>query len=584
MIKNIFDVIKLSLKLDFKKVLFVQFLCMLSAFLELFTVIIFATYINFLSFPDKNNISNLFNSFFENLSLFGNINLSFSIFVILLFLTASIVSIITIWHLNKFSVRIGYHIGEKIFQGLLYNNWLALKNESRDKLFNKINEESKRVGGLIGAIFQINLNLLLSIFLLLSSFAVNFQATLFGIIIFLIIYVLFFRRFQRKAYLIGKEITTLNQSRINIAFQGLESIKEVLVYGLQKKLSFKFDRIGERLSKVHAISKMLSQTIRPVLHFFIVFLFVVFVTLLENFKGTQFKEILPQITFFALVSLKIMPAFNNIYSNFINIKGNIPAYFNLKKDISNYIIKSKTVLNKSSRKSNLKLYESIKLKNFSFLYLDKNNKEIRIFEKSNFEGKIGDMIYIQGDSGSGKTTFLEILIRLLSNKNQKLFIDDKEITKEYDLFNLFSYVPQKTFINSGTIEQNIILDKKVYKNSLDMKKLKKIVVMTGINDFLKKDKKDLSFDPGDMGVKLSGGQKQRIGIARALFADRKVIIFDEATNALDKKTENKIMKNIQKYAKNKIIILVSHNTAILKYCNKHYIIKNKKLINKNKFK
>ena len=90
--------------------------------------------------------------------------------------------------------------------------------------------------------------------------------------------------------------------------------------------------------------------------------------------------------------------------------------------------------------------------------------------------------------------------------------------------------------------------------------------------------KDLSFDPGDMGIKLSGGQKQRIGIARALFADRKIIILDEATNALDKKTEDKIIKNIKKYAKNKIIILVSHNAAILKYCNKHYKIINKKLI------
>ena len=84
-----------------------------------------------------------------------------------------------------------------------------------------------------------------------------------------------------------------------------------------------------------------------------------------------------------------------------------------------------------------------------------------------------------------------------------------------------------------------------------------------------------------MGSRLSGGQKQRIGLARALFANRQVIILDEATNALDKKSEHNIIKNIKKYSKNKILILVSHDSSILRYCNKHYKIVNKRLIRIN---
>ena len=113
-------------------------------------------------------------------------------------------------------------------------------NKSRDELFNNINEESRRVGGLISAVFQINLNILLSIFLLVSSLIVNFQATLTGMIIFSIIYLIFFKRLQLIAFLLGKEVTELNQKRINLAFQGLENIKEVLN---AKNLRVQFTRL-----------------------------------------------------------------------------------------------------------------------------------------------------------------------------------------------------------------------------------------------------------------------------------------------------------------------------------------------------
>ena len=75
-----------------------------------------------------------------------------------------------------------------------------------------------------------------------------------------------------------------------------------------------------------------------------------------------------------------------------------------------------------------------------------------------------------------------------------------------------------------------------------------------------------------MAVKISGGQKQRLGIARALYINPKVLIFDEATSSLDIDNENKIIEIIKRY-KNKIIILVSHRSNTLKYCDKIYEIK-----------
>ena len=81
-----------------------------------------------------------------------------------------------------------------------------------------------------------------------------------------------------------------------------------------------------------------------------------------------------------------------------------------------------------------------------------------------------------------------------------------------------------------------------------------------------------------MGSKISGGQKQRISIARALYHDAQILIFDEATNSLDRITEDKIIKNIKKNFSTKMIIFVSHKKSAINFCNKILKLENKKLV------
>ena len=433
MFKNIKDIIKLVIKLDSQNFLRVQIISIISAFLELFAIIFFAIYVNYLSFPDKLNDNQLYVKFINLFGISNNLEILLPIFLIFIFFCSTFFSILTLWHLNKFSVRIGYYLGEKMFEGYLYRNWFTFKNNSRDKLFNNINEESKRVGGLIGSVLQINLNFLLALFLFSSSLIVNLKATLIVIIIFTIIYFLFFKQLQLLIFKLGKEITTLNQSRINLTFQGLESIKEVLIYSLQNKFNINFKKIGERISKVHALNKMLAQSLKYILHFLLVFIFTIFVLIFENLQGLEFEQLLPQIIFFALISLKIMPAFNNIYSNLMNIKGNLPAYYNLKSDINNFVFKNKTK-DKIKNNKDIIIKKSIKVKKISFNYRTNLKETNQIFNNSNFQADLGDVIYISGKSGSGKTTFLEILIRLLESKNIEYYVDEKNIPSDTNLF------------------------------------------------------------------------------------------------------------------------------------------------------
>ena len=127
-------------------------------------------------------------------------------------------------------------------------------------------------------------------------------------------------------------------------------------------------------------------------------------------------------------------------------------------------------------------------------------------------------------------------------------------------------MPQKVYLFDNTILNNITFFDS--KKNINKKILNKISKHSMLNEFTKKMKKKLYSSIGDRASKLSGGQAQRIGIARAMYSNAELIILDESTNSLDKKTEKKIIKNFFTLKKDKTIIIVSHHEINLKYCDK----------------
>jgi ABC-type bacteriocin/lantibiotic exporter with double-glycine peptidase domain len=111
---------------------------------------------------------------------------------------------------------------------------------------------------------------------------------------------------------------------------------------------------------------------------------------------------------------------------------------------------------------------------------------------------------------------------------------------------------------------------------LDKSKIDKIIDICSLNDLLVQNNKD--FKIGEFGSRLSGGQKQRVSIARSLMKNSDILILDESTNALDFESENKILSNIIKSKFFKIIIIISHNQKLAKYCNKILKINNGQII------
>jgi ABC-type bacteriocin/lantibiotic exporter with double-glycine peptidase domain len=219
--------------------------------------------------------------------------------------------------------------------------------------------------------------------------------------------------------------------------------------------------------------------------------------------------------------------------------------------------------------------DSIKIKKINFSY----NNNVEILKDINFDIKKNETIGIKGHSGVGKSTLLNIICGLLTPSSGQILLDNNDISEVYRSYQRkIGYVPQKIYLVDDSIIKNIIFGQS--KKKFDYNLFDDVIKKSNLKEFIDnlKDKEDTII--GERGSKLSGGQQQRVGIARALYKKPEIIIFDEATNALDANSENEILKTINTLKKDNTIIIVSHKDSVLDYCDKIFEIKNKTIFKK----
>ena len=193
-----------------------------------------------------------------------------------------------------------------------------------------------------------------------------------------------------------------------------------------------------------------------------------------------------------------------------------------------------------------------------------------ILSNCNFIIKKNDILGIIGKSGCGKSTIAKSLLRFYDFG--QIYINDKPIER-YNLKSLRSKISY--FSQNIPIFQTSILENFFFDIDFSDEKLNKLKDKVYFNKFLETEKMQNEIIL-ENGANLSGGDKQKIAIARAFLEDCDLIILDEITNSIDKKDAEKIIVDLIKEYKNKIIIIISHDLSLYKHCNKLLIIENGK--------
>jgi len=207
--------------------------------------------------------------------------------------------------------------------------------------------------------------------------------------------------------------------------------------------------------------------------------------------------------------------------------------------------------------------------NLTFKY-PKTEKEV--LKNINFVIEKGQTVSIVGRTGSGKTTLVDLMLRLYNLKTCELLIDDYDIMKLpiKTIRDAIGYVPQENFIFSDVIRNNISFA----SDEADQELIKQMAIYSDIHDNIVDFPNQYDTMVGERGVTLSGGQKQRISIARALLKNPQILIMDDSFSAVDTKTEEQVISNLRELRKGKTTIIIAHRISTIKTADKIIFIDN----------
>tara|TARA_B100001057_G_C22862677_1_gene955212 strand:+ start:2618 stop:4402 length:1785 start_codon:yes stop_codon:yes gene_type:complete len=485
--------------------------------------------------------------------------------VVILIIFSNFLNALIYWRSHFFVNHQVHTISYRLLKNYTAQKYLFFKSHNVSQLNNNILTQVERV--CVGILLPVTIGIskfFTALLIILFLMFINLKVAILSITTFVVSYIIIYNIVKDHLHKIGEKITKDSEYKYKTASEILYGIKDLKINGNIALFLSKFFYPSLSYAKNNSMNAVLSLTPRFFLETLafagIIILIITF--MLSDIAQSSF---IPLLSVYAFAGYKILPALQITYVGFTQARYHMPTLDILLDDLS---LKDESYEN--DKYETLIFKNKIMLEDINFSY-DEDPVLKNICLKINKDEKIGFI----GKTGSGKTTLLDILLGLLDPSSGEIKIDDEKLENEKIRLwqKKIAFVPQNIFLLDDTILNNIVFSNE--EKEINQSRLSSVLRAAQLDSLIDNLELGLNTNIGDHGLRLSGGERQRIGIARALYKDSDLLILDEATNALDRDTENKIINSIMNL--NKTVIVVTHRIDITKNLDKIYIIKDKTL-------
>ncbi|MBI3793698.1 MAG: ABC transporter ATP-binding protein [Nitrospinae bacterium] len=474
-------------------------------------------------------------------------------------LIAGCIRMILLWSSNRLASNSGADLSIEIYRRTLYQPYKVHVARNSSEVISGLSYKVSTASSALQQVLVIVSSMVLLIFIMGAMLAINANVAIvatvgFGCSYGIIIRV-FRKRLARNGALNARGYTIVTKAQQ----EGLGGIRDVLLDGTQPFYCEIYSRANYPLKQTEGDNVFIAGSPRFAMEAIGMTLIAALAYFLTRQLDNSASALLVLGTL-ALGAQRLLPALQQIYSAWVNII----ACRDSLHDTLEFLDQPIPPEALRPPPPALDFKKSIRFEAVKFKY---SSTGPTVLNGIDLELSRGYRYGFVGSTGSGKSTMLDLLMGLLEPTDGRVLVDDQPVAGERMLAwrRAIAHVPQSIYLADTSLAENIAFG--VAKEEIDMERVRKVARQAMIADFIESSPNGYSALVGERGVRLSGGQRQRIGIARALYKQATVLVFDEATSSLDNATEREVMDAINGLGRDLTIIMVAHRLSTVKRCD-----------------
>ena len=460
---------------------------------------------------------------------------------------------------NKRLFFISSYLSLQLYHSYYSKGYLFIKQNNSHKLINRVNSISANlIQGYFVPYTQLLCEFFVTASILIGLITFNVYVFLLIVLTFVPITLTYYRFSRSRIKEYGKQLYLLSPLRSRLLQQTFIGYTDM---EMNNTFSNSFSQLSALLGKQNRFTvrnMILNNSLQKVLEVAIVCSVVALIIATQLFELPSLGLI---VGVFAIAVYRVLPGVIKSTGCIFQMRGN-SFVLDILSDLE-----SGQLTQSVAEQNPIEFRHSVIIRDISFSYDGKTP----VFDHYNLEIHKGDFIGFRGESGSGKSTLFHLILVFLQPNSGGVYVDDVLLSadKLTSWRSRIGYVSQQLFMVEGTLLDNIIMG--YNSEHPDMDRINRVLRLASLDHFVATLPKGIHTPVGEGGSLLSGGQRQRLGIARALYKEAEILMFDEATSSLDENTEHAINDSIIRLSEEcpgLTLLVISHRPESLSVCRR----------------
>lgn len=470
---------------------------------------------------------------------------------------AGAIRVMLIWANTRLSNAIGADLSIEVYRRTLYQPYKVHVSRNSSTVISGIINKTYSAINVIQSFLTLVSSIVLLVALMVALLAIDLVTVSVAALVFGVSYGLITWAARRQLQINSQRIARETTQVVKALQEGLGGIRDVLLNGTQPVYCETYRNADLSYRRAAGSNTFIASSPRFAMEAIGMVLIAGLAYGLSRQAG-GFATALPVLGALALGAQRLLPALQQIYVAWAAMAGSQDSLAEAIELLDQPLPAEVT----APEPEPIEFRDSIVFNSVRFRYSNASP-----WFCLDFTIPKGARVGFVGSTGSGKSTTLDLLMGLLEPTEGQILVDGQSILggRRRSWQRAIAHVPQSIFLADITIAENIAIG--VPKNKIDMNLVRKAALQAQIDKFIESRGKGYNELVGERGIRLSGGQRQRIGIARALYKQASVLIFDEATSSLDNATEQAVMESIESLNRDLTILIIAHRLTTVQRCD-----------------